>query len=279
MRIDAHIHLYDPSAGNFEWPTPDTPLYRKVTPADFVQTAASAGITQAVVVACTTQPEQTKLILQTMHEDPAVAAVIGFIDADSPDFKACYDEFCRYAKFRGFRFLCDKEPTAQTKSNAAYVAGKPANVLEFLGEFTGMAKFRGLIEDNPDVTFIIEHFARMQTDARTLTREYRQFIDDMAAHGNVYMKLSALIPLAGADPAPTDAACYETLLETVFHAFGEDRCLFGSDWPLLELKGDYEDAVEITETFLRAQSNAALEKVMYLNALNVYRVQRRGANE
>ncbi|MCU6709596.1 amidohydrolase family protein [Paenibacillus sp. J5C_2022] len=279
MRIDTHIHLYDPSAGNFEWPTPDTPLYRKVTPADFVRTAASAGITQAVVVACTTQPEQTELILQTMHDDPAVAAIIGFIDADSADFKAYYDEFCRYSKFRGFRFLCDKEPTAQTKSNAAYVAGKPANVLEFLGEFTGIAKYRGLVEDNPEVTFIIEHFARMQTDARTLTREYRQFVDDMAACGNVYMKLSALIPLAGAAKAPTDAECYETLLETVFHAFGEDRCLFGSDWPLLELKGNYGDAVEITETFLRAQSHAALEKVMHLNALDVYRVQRRGANE
>lgn len=273
MRIDAHIHLYDPEAGSFSWPAPGTALYRKVAPADFIRAAAPAGVSRAVVVACTTEPEQTELILQTMHDDPAVGAVIGFVEAGSRDFIALYDRYCAYPKFRGFRFVCDGEPDAQAWRNVAHVAGKRANVLEFLGSFAGIARYRELAASHPDIHFIIEHFARMRTDTRTLPPEYRRFLDDMAALGNVYMKASALIPLAGAHPAPIAAEHYTAILEAVYEAFGEERCLFGSDWPLLELNGNYAAAVAITEAFLQGKSGTALDKVMANNAINVYGLQ------
>jgi len=272
MKIDAHIHLYDPGAGNFSWPVRGTPLYRKVAPSDFVRTAGPLGISRAIVVACTTEPEQMALILRTMHDDPAVGAVIGFIEAGSPDFIALHDRFSLYEKFRGFRIICEGEPDAQAMSNAAYMSGKRANVLEFLGSFSGIAHYQGMVAQNPNITFIIEHFARVRTDVRILPPGYERFLADMAAYGNVYMKTSALIPLAGAEPAPTDAQSYETILGAAYKAFGEDRCLFGSDWPLLELKGDYAAAVRLTETFLKTRSPTALDKVMYGNAVNVYRL-------
>ncbi|TMV51899.1 hypothetical protein FE783_02845 [Paenibacillus mesophilus] len=270
MNIDTHIHLYDPEAGDFSWPEPGSPIYRTVLPPDFTKQAAPHGITRSVVVACTTQPEQTKLILETMHDDPSIAAVIGFIEAGSPDFIEWYDRFCEYPKFRGFRFICTEKPNEQDFRNAAYVSGKRANVLEFLGSFEGIAKMSGLIEANPEVNFIIEHFARMQTDAKTMPPAFMQFLEDMSAYPNVYMKTSALLPLASADPAPTDVSCYMPVLEAAYRAFGEDRCLFGSDWPFLELKGEYGTSVRATESFLASKHEGVLEKVMRRNAERVY---------
>lgn len=272
MKIDAHIHLYDPEAGNFSWPEPGSPIYRKVLPPDFTRLAAPHGVTRSVVVACTTQPEQTELILETMHDDPSIAAVIGFIGANDPDFIKLYDRFCKFPKFRGFRFMCVDAPDEQAMRNAAYVSGKRANVLEFLGSVQGIAKMSGLIEANPDVSFIIEHFARMQTDAKTMPPEFLKFLDDMSSYENVYMKTSAVLPLAGADPAPTDASCYTPVLEAAYRAFGEDRCIFGSDWPFLELKGEYATSVQVTESFLASKGPGVLQKVMVHNAERVYRL-------
>lgn len=272
MKIDTHIHLYDPTAGSFSWPEPDSPIYRTVLPPDFTRVAAPHGITRSIVVACTTQPEQTRLVLETMHDDPAVAGVIGFIEAGAADFIELHDRFSEYPKFRGFRFMCTDAPNEQTARNAAYMAGKRANVLEFLGSFQAIAKMRNLVEANPGVSFVIEHFGRVRTDAGTMPPAFLTFLDEMSAYDHVCMKTSALIPLAGADPAPTDPVSYVPVLEAAFRAFGEDRCLFGSDWPLLELKGDYATAVRATESFLASKRPGAADKVMYRNAERVYRL-------
>lgn len=273
MNIDTHIHLYDPEAGDFSWPEPGSPIYRKVLPSDFTRVAAPHGIARSVVVACTTQPEQTELILETMHDDPSIAAVIGFVEASDPDFIKLHDRFSEFPKFRGFRFICADAPDEQAATNVAYVSGKRANVLEFLGSVPGIARMKGLIEANPDIRFVIEHFAREQTDAKATRPEFAAFLDEMSAYGHVYMKTSALLPLAGTDPAPTDAAAYTSILEAAFAAFGEDRCLFGSDWPFLELKGSYGTAVSVTESFLASKGPEALQKVMRRNAERVYRLQ------
>ncbi|GEM_PF-1194942 len=274
MKIDTHIHLYDPQVGSFDWPEPGSPLYREVLPADFLDVAASYGIARAVVVACTVQPEQTRYILESLHDHPAVAAVIGFIDIHSTDFERLYEQFCRYAKFRGFRFLCsqDEQPSAQALRNVALMSGKRVNVLEFLGSRHAVARWRPVIENNPDVSFVIEHFAWERTDVREPEQGAIQFMSEMSMYRNVSMKLSALIPLAGAPVAPREPEYYAPILEAVYHAFGEERCLFGSDWPLLELKGDYGTTVHATEMFLARKSPAALEKVMGRNAQRIYRL-------
>jgi predicted TIM-barrel fold metal-dependent hydrolase len=271
MKIDAHIHLYDPAVHDYGWPPDDWKIYRRVEPDDFRSVAEPVGITRAVVVACSADPGQLEYVLQTHHDDPSVAAFIGASAPNNPDFISQYDRFSAYPKFRGFRFHCMEAPGEQASRNVAHLAGKPANVMEFLGDVGGIGSMRGLVAANPDVTFVIEHFARVRTDAEVVSQDFLRLLDDMSGFAHVCIKTSALLPLA-ADPAPTDPARYAPVLEAAWQAFGEDRCLFGSDWPLLEMKGEYATAVQATEAFFAAISPDALDKVMRRNAMRVYKL-------
>jgi L-fuconolactonase len=272
MKIDAHIHLYDPSVHDYGWPPPDWKIHRRVGPDDFKSVAEALGITRAVVVACSTDPGQLEYVLDAYHDDPRIAAFIGASAPNNPDFITQYDRFCAYPKFRGFRFHCMEAPSEQAMRNIAHLTGKSANVMEFLGDVRGVGAMRGLIAAHPDVTFVIEHFARVRTDAETVSRDFVQLLDDMAEFAHVCIKTSALLPLALSTPAPTDSIRYAPVLEAAYRAFGEDRCLFGSDWPLLEMKGEYATAVQATEAFFAAKSAEALDKVMRLNAMRVYKL-------
>jgi predicted TIM-barrel fold metal-dependent hydrolase len=273
MKIDAHIHLYDPSDRDYGWPPQDWKIYRRVGPDDFRSVAEPLGVTRSVVVACSTDPGQLEFVLQTHHDDPSVAAVIGASAPNNPDFIAQYDRFSAYSKFRGFRFHCMEASGEQAARNVAHLAGKPANVMEFLGDVDGIGAMRGLVAANPDVTFVIEHFARVRTDAETVSRDFAQLLDDMAGFAHVCIKTSALLPLAAATPTPTAPASYAPVLQAAWQAFGEDRCLFGSDWPLLEMKGEYATAVRATEAFFAAKSPDAIDKVMRRNAVRVYKLK------
>jgi predicted TIM-barrel fold metal-dependent hydrolase len=270
MKIDAHIHLYDPSVHDYGWPPPDWKIHRQVEPNDFRNVAEPLGVNRAVVVACSTDPGQLEYVLRTHHDDPSVAAVIGASAPNNPDFISQYDRFSAYPKFRGFRFHCMEAPGEQAVRNIAHLAGKSANVMEFLGDVQGVASMRGLVAAHPDVTFVIEHFARVRTDAVTASRDFVQLLDDMAGFEHVCLKTSALLPLAADTPAPTDPARYTPILEAAWQAFGEGRCLYGSDWPLLEMKGEYATAVQATEAFFSAKSADVLDKVMRRNAMRVY---------
>jgi L-fuconolactonase len=272
MKIDTHIHLYDPAVRDYGWPPTDWKIHRRIEPDDFRSVAESLGVTRSVVVACSIDPGQLEYVLQTHHDDPSVAAFIGASAPNNPDFISQYDRFSAYPKFRGFRFHCMDTPGEQAARNVAHLAGKPANVMEFLGDVQGVSSMRGLVATNPDVTFVIEHFARVRTDADTVSHEFTQLLDEMSGFAHVCIKASALLPLAAANPAPTDLIRYAPVLEAAFHAFGEDRCLFGSDWPLLEMKGEYATAVQATEAFFAAISPDTLDKVMSSNAMRVYKL-------
>ena len=91
-----------------------------------------------------------------------------------------------------------------------------------------------------------------------------------ASEPNVYCKISALFEASGKNPAPVNSGYYDALIDPVVDAFGTNRVLFGSNWPLSDMFGSYEDMIRMLEDYCKRHPNLSPEKLFYENAAKAY---------
>lgn len=271
MKVDSHIHLYDPfdqSVLGWFWPPKESSIYRPMDGEEFLAQAKDSGIDKAIVVACTRHPSQVEQVYRMDHD--CIAAVIGFTEMFADDFREQYARLSVHPKFRGFRCDAREEPTRTVYDNFAVMEHQKANVVEFLGGRGGMEKLYPVFDAFPGINFVIEHCAMLPT-AGEPTAETVEYLSALAHHENVSLKISGLTAHAKVSPIPTDPAAYAPILRAFLNAFGEDRLVFGTDWPNVVLKGcAYSDSADIVEGFFSAVSPSAAEKVMGGNAIRIY---------
>lgn len=276
MWIDAHIHIYDVSRKGVSWPSPtDSILYRKITPADFTAAAQSSGIKRAVAIECASEIENNLWTLEYLKDAPEICAVTGHIDPLSPNFPDIYDQYAAYPKFRGIRIgscsgIRDRE---QLNRNIGYLEGKHANVVDILADWTDLVQMERLIADHPRISFVIDHIAFCPVDGNKPPAGFPAFLKQTSGYENVYMKISGIIFRTQTIPVPLQPSLYAPVLDLIYDAFGEDRCLYGSDWPVITLKGDYEMNWKVVANYFNRFGNSVLDKVMGANTAKVYKVE------
>lgn len=280
MWIDSHIHIFDITRPETEWPRPGQPdvLYRKSYPEDFLKMAAPFGISKAVSVECVSgDKEEDKNNLWTfelLKDADVIGAMIGAIQPDAEKFPELYQKYCGYSKFVGIRVRAGVSELVirAFEKNIRYMSGR-ANVVELIpGKFSDLFQYLPLIAANPDISFVIDHFAWYTTDGNPPSEEYVRCLRQTAEFPNVAIKVSGLLERSGMGYSPRTPDFYESLLMTAKDIFGIERCLFGSDWPPCCMFGLYGDQVEITSEFFGKLGKDALEMVMGGNTARIYRI-------
>jgi predicted TIM-barrel fold metal-dependent hydrolase len=110
-------------------------------------------------------------------------------------------------------------------------------------------------------------------------REWAEGIRAAAAHANVFVKISALVESASRDgkKAPKDLAFYKPYIDVVWNAFGNERVIYGSDWPVCESAADYETMQRIVMEYAQGKGDLAVRQFCSLNAKRAYKwVERPG---
>lgn len=267
MRIDTHIHLYDPAFGNYDWPPADSTYYRLFDLDGFTQ-AHGGSMDKAVVVGCSSEPALNQALLRAYSGDARAAAFIAQLDASDPAMCFNARELAQYDKYRGFRFLNRQGliPDAQVRIAEA---GR-GHVVEILGNWRDTIKLVPFCAANPEIRFVVEHFGGYLFDGEPLPREYRQFLREMSSMPNIFIKLSGILTLACVTPKPQTIGFYRDAFEAAVDSFGVARCMFGSDWPVLG--APYEVSVEITQEFCDTQSPGTAAAIMGDNAMFVYSI-------
>lgn len=95
------------------------------------------------------------------------------------------------------------------------------------------------------------------------------------SYPNVWMKVSALMENSTVQPAPADIGFYTPLLDTLWDAFGEDRLVYGSNWPVCERAGTYTRAIQIAKAYWATKSEGAREMFFWKNSKDLYKWQER----
>lgn len=248
-------------------------LKRDFLPADIAPELKTNGIDASVAVQAEQSEDETRFLLQLAADDSKIAGVVGWADLRSPEIDERLAHFSREKKLRGFRHIAQDEPDNHFLMGEDFVRGVSKleargftyDILIYPRQFRAA---RELVEKLPEQHFVIDHLAKPDVKNGTNAKEWASHMRAIAQNSNVYCKISGLV--TEADWSGWKTADFKQYLDLVFEAFGPERLLFGSDWPVCLLAASYEQVKRIVEEYLTGRTEAEKEKIFGGNAIRFY---------
>jgi L-fuconolactonase len=271
--IDTHTHFYDPARPQgVPWPRADDKvLYRTVLPADFKQAALPAGVTGTVVVEASPWLEDNQWILDLAVEDPFILGLVGHIAPGRPAFAAELQRFAANPLLRGIR--CGGRTFAQV--DAALLRdleqlAKHDLQLDVLLGLDQMPAFLAVAAQLPELRIVINHISLMPVTGKALESHWIEHYQQAAALPNIFMKVSGLMENSVIRPAPVDPDFYRPTLDALWSAFGAQRLIYGSNWPVCEIAGTYATCSAIVRQYFDEKGEQAAASFFGQNAQRAY---------
>jgi predicted TIM-barrel fold metal-dependent hydrolase len=277
--IDAHTHFYDPTRpGGVPWPGKGDPvLYRPVLPPEFVKLTKPFGVTGTVVVEASPLVEDNRWLLDLARDHPVIVGVVGRLLPADADFAKHLARFAKDPKFRGVRInhgeivAALETPAHLDRLRALSDAGL---ALDVNGGPDVLGATARLAEKLPALTVVVNHVGNPHVDGKPVAAGWRDGVAAAAKAPNVWCKLSGLVDgtrLRGRK-APADPAFYRPVFDAVWAAFGPDRLLFGSNWPVSDHTADYAGLLGLAAGLVKPHGAAAERAVFGGNAAKAYRL-------
>jgi L-fuconolactonase len=256
--IDSHVHVWRLGENGCTWPTADLPAIHRDF--DLVQYRGAAGdaIDGVVLVQSQEDAADTRWLLDL--PDALIAGVVGWIDLEVPDAPALIRGLAQHPKLRGLRpMVQDRDAAWYDRVDRAPLAAmeEAGLVLDALVRPQHLDALARLATRHPALTIVIDHAAK--PDSRNFD-SWKRAIDSIARLPNMHCKLSGL---ATEDVAIVDA------FGAIWRAFGPDRLIWGSDWPVVNLAASLGEWLEIARSLVPGAHQAA---VFGGNARRVYRL-------
>ncbi|MFF4117238.1 amidohydrolase family protein [Streptomyces sp. NPDC001714] len=265
MTIDAHHHVWDLSVRDQDWITgPELqPLRRNFTVEDLEPEAAAAGVTRTVLVQTITVPEETPEFLALADAHDLVAGVVGWTDLTRPDVA---DELARLRELpggshlKGIRHQVQGEPDPEWLLRPDVARGLAALadaglVYDLIVQGHQLPAAVKAAESHPDLTFVLDHLGKPPIASGTL-EPWATAVRTLAARPNTVCKLSGMV--TEADPASWTVDDLRPYADTVLDAFGPDRLMFGSDWPVCVLAASYGEVLDAANRLVAPADRTAV---------------------
>lgn len=248
MIIDSHQHYWqrEKSAAGFdyEWlkATQHAPICRDYLPADLKPHLAATGVEKTVIVQTQHHVEENRWVLGLAEENDFIAGVVGWVDLANEQCEDQLAEFNDNPKFVGVRHVTQDEPDDDFIIRPEILRGLkvlekhsvPFDLLFYTKHLHHAAQ---LACELPELPMVIDHLSKPKIkDGRI--ESWKTDIRRAAEAPNIFCKLSGMI--TEADWQNWKPADLKPFVEIALDAFGPERCMFGSDWPVCELAGSYE---------------------------------------
>ncbi|WP_163512502.1 amidohydrolase family protein [Fodinicola acaciae] len=279
MTVDAHHHLWDLDVRDQDWITGEAmaPIRRSFTVDDLRPLAEAAGVDTTVVVQTVTVAEETPELLAIAENEPLIGAVTGWVDLTGESVAERLAELRagRGGGFlRGIRHQVQGEPDPRwlcrdDVRRGLRAVGDAGLVYELL---TLPHQLEAAIEtatELADVPFVLDHCSKPPVAAGEL-EPWTTLVRRLAACHNVTCKLSGLV--TEADWSRWTVDDLRPYAQTVLDAFGPDRVMVGSDWPVCTLAGSYERVLDTARDLLSGLTPGEREAVSDTTARRVYRL-------
>ncbi len=276
MNLDCHQHFWRYNADEYPWINDRmAALRRDFLPEDLAREQAAIGFEGSIVIQARQTLEETRWLLQLADEYPLIKGVVGWVDLRSPEVGEQLRRFVEHPRFCGVRHVLQDEPDDRFMLNEDFVRG-----VGVLGDFgipydilitpRHLPHARALVERFPEQPFVLNHIAKpfikdgiMEPWATEMGR--------LAENANVFCKASDMVTEADWERwQPED---FHPYLDVVFEAFGAERVMIGSDWPVCTVAGSYEQVMGIVQDYIEGFSAEEKRAVLGGNAVRVYGVR------
>lgn len=283
QRIDAHHHLWVRSRTPQDWidPVAMAAIDADFTPDDLAAALAGQGVTGTVVVQSVQVEAETVDLLALAARTPVVQGVVGWVDLTAPDVA---DALARLRSGPGGAHLVGVRSMVQAERDPGYLDGADLRrgmqavadaglALDLVTRHDQLPAVARLVRELPEVPFVLDHLGKppLAGDDPTTGGDlagWAAAIDAVAASPNVTAKLSGLV--TEASWTGWSAEGLRPAVEHALAAFGPERLMFGSDWPVSLLAASYDAWVETLSGLLAGLPPAALEAIWHGTARRAY---------
>jgi len=280
--IDTHIHLFDktrPEGAPYPRDMPgggEPPQGMIALPNRYQAITAPFGVVGAIVVEASPRLEDNQWILDVAADAPIIVGLVGRIDPADRDFGTHLDRLRKNPLFLGIRQgrlhlgLDSPEYIANLKlladANCSLDVDTPRQGM------TATEVLVRVLDKVPSLRLVMDHLPDVRFADRPAKDTYLTCLRELGTRPEVYIKLSEVVHRVG-DSVSTDVNVYRDWLDELWSIFGEDRVMFGSDWPQSESLefNSYPNVFGVAQAYVRSKGPSAMEKVFWKNSLKPYR--------
>jgi len=253
MRLDAHQHFWSYDAAQYPWIPPGSPLHRSWLPEDLAALQAPLGFEGSIAVQARQVVGESDWLLGLADRHANVKGVVGWVDLRSDRVEEDLVRLAAHPKFVGVRHVVQDEPDDdfmlgrdfQRGISQLRAHGLTYDILIYPRQLPAAIR---LAEAFPEQAFVLDHVAKPNVKDGQL-EPWRTDLRRLARLPKVHSKVSGLI--TEADHRAWRVEQFRPYLDTVFEAFGVSRLMYGSDWPVCLLAGDYRQAFELVDDYAR----------------------------
>ncbi|MBN8787083.1 MAG: amidohydrolase family protein [Terrimonas sp.] len=271
MTIDTHVHFWKYDRKRDGWMDDMKILQQDYLPETIASTLKRNGIDGCVAVQADPSEVETRFLVELAKTHDIIKGVVGWIDFQANDVAERLQHFAVNPSIKGYRHIVQSEPHEfllgkkfQSGVAALKEYGYTYDLLIYHHQLKPAVEF---VSKFPEQKLVLDHCGKPSIRNKDI-KEWSILIREMALHPNVYCKLSGLF--TEANWKDWSAADFYPYLDVVFDAFGVDRLMFGSDWPVILVAGMYVQWKSLLEKYMENYSEEDREKVFGSNAVQFY---------
>lgn len=274
--VDTHVHLWSlERPEGIYWIAEDNRTLRQdFLPQQHEPVAKANGVQAVVLIQAGQALADNQWNLDISRDNPRLyRGVVGNLSKviGTDEFQPLFAQLCRDPRYRGYR-LSGRYQDQLTEAffrdlTATAAAGRTVDILVDKYTLDDAAEIARRL---PNLKIILDHLGNVRLDGEPLKPEWIAALQRVAKRPNVCCKVSALYGRAAKQPAPQDLAFYRAALDVAWECFGEDRLVYGSDWPVTKMTGDYASVLKLTRAYFDQKGPEVSAKVFAKNAMRFY---------
>jgi predicted TIM-barrel fold metal-dependent hydrolase len=296
--IDCHIHLFDATR-------PQSAPYKGgrafpggvALPSMYAKIARPLGIVGVIEVDASPWLEDNLWVLETIQPEPIMVGTVGNLRPEKPEFGEYLERYAKNPLFRGIRYgnLWGYDMVAQVDKsefiNGLKLLAQHDLVLETANQNVALLEAAVRVNDKvPDLRIVLDHLPALDPTPESQAA-YDAVLKEISQRRNIWAKLSEIVhpvrtgprpaPGAGAPPPLIERglAPHRARLDTLMGIFGEDRVVFGSDWPNAVGVSEVPDTVTLVREYFSGKSREAAEKYFWKNSVAAYKWVKRSPDQ
>lgn len=274
MKIDSHQHFWNFDKDRHDWIDDTmTVLKSDFLPRDLKPHLEQHSIDGCVLVQVDQTEAETEFLLGLAAQYAIIKAVVGWVDLRAKNVKERLTYYAQNSYFKGVRHIVQSEKSdfllrddIQNGINELRSLNLTFDILIYPNQLESAIQ---LAKKFPNQKFILDHLAKPYIKDQRISA-WKEKMQRLAEAPNVSCKISGM--LTEADLSEWKQEDFNPYLDVVFEAFGEERVLFGSDWPVCLLAGTYDEVLNLVTSYTAGFSVTQKKKLFGGNASRIYNI-------
>lgn len=275
IRIDAHQHFWNYDPAKHIWMNEQMgALKTDYLPSDLEPLLKNCGLDGCVAVQANQAEVENEFLLDLANQFDFIKGIVGWVDLQPYDVVERLSYYQQFPKIKGFRHVIHDEPDIDFMHRAAFMSGllqlKSFNYTYDLLIFPKhLPNTIELLKVFNQQLFVIDHIAKPNIKNGEIDT-WKKHLKEVASFENVYCKISGMV--TEADWSAWKKADFTKYLDAVVEAFGINRIMYGSDWPVCTLAAPYEAQFSIVKDYFSSFSRTEQDNFFGGNASKFYKI-------